>query len=236
MYGRRSGRKDRCQKGKSCGLSCIQSIKACLVDSGKMVNASLGKLKSLISGRKSSNMPMDKKYQDVRKRLMEMMQIAAYNQNIGSYSKLEKRLISLDQRFAKRFKISEPYNTPGSLWNKMSAARGQKRDWDRHVAMANIRERMYQAAYKGDRKTYDKLEAGLLKAQARAEKAGVKNRDAVSEGQIWRAASDVRGTRMSRQRLGARAPLKPTPPRDYYLPSSRSSGSGTGRQSAGTLR
>lgn len=42
------GRKDRCKKGKSCGLACIKRANMCLIDLGKAIKDSLTKLSEKI--------------------------------------------------------------------------------------------------------------------------------------------------------------------------------------------
>lgn len=43
-----SGKRKRCRKGKSCGASCIASVKLCLVDLPWVAQSSMGKVRKII--------------------------------------------------------------------------------------------------------------------------------------------------------------------------------------------
>jgi len=43
-----SGKRKRCRKGKSCGASCIASVKLCLVDLPWVAQSSMGKVRKVI--------------------------------------------------------------------------------------------------------------------------------------------------------------------------------------------
>lgn len=104
------GRKDRCTKGKSCGVACINRLKECLIDLNLDIKSSLGRLKN---------------------RLLEKV--------VGKLEKLEKRL-NEGQTPEGRLKIlSRKFDSSfGKIFNRKSEVIGGKFDWKAHLENSEL--------------------------------------------------------------------------------------------------
>lgn len=104
------GRKDRCTKGKSCGVACINRLKECLIDLNLDIKSSLGRLKNRLLGKV-----------------------------VGKLEKLEKRL-NEGQTPEGRLKIlSRKFDSSfGKIFNRKSEVIGEKFDWKAHLENSEL--------------------------------------------------------------------------------------------------
>lgn len=102
----------------------------------------------------------------------------------GTYDKLEKKLLDIQNKGGSKFPGLEPKYEKGKFWREYSGNREVRRRSSYTRAYQKLRTEAEAAARAGDRKKYDKAEAALLKIQDRT--GGRLNSPyKVKKGGIW---------------------------------------------------
>lgn len=171
------GKKDRCQKGKSCSATCIDPNETCLVEFPNPVSASLGKARDSLHGAETAGgsaltgreIEIARKIRDdFKDKTYEKVRSAIYTHSDYTYKQLRKQIIEFNQNLIKQ---GAPPNQVPPIKVPLEWERVVKVKKSYKKALENVRDSVDRAGYTGDKVAFEK---NLAKMKSMHQTLGVK--------------------------------------------------------------